>query len=99
MQAQRYQFSVPTANESVSENAISKPCTLQLPPFILSSRVILSSYRFKRDNFHSKNFISNLKQVYKVATIPSKRSADHGCDVRLVERDYPLPPDINAEGY
>ena len=49
--------------------------------------VILSSYRFKRDNFHSENFTSNLKHVYKVATIPNKRSPDHGCYIRLVERD------------
>ena len=35
----------------------------------------------------------------KVTTIPNKRSPDHGCDIRLVERDCPLPPDINAEGH
>ena len=31
--------------------------------------VILPCYHFKRDNFHSENFISNLKHAYKVAAI------------------------------
>ena len=31
--------------------------------------VILSSYRFKKDNFLSENVILNLKHVYKMATI------------------------------
>ena len=58
-------------------------------------KVILSSYCFKRDNFLSDNVTLNLKHVYKNGH-HCERSSDHGCDVRLVERLGPLPPDIHA---
>ena len=64
MQAQRYILSSifgPRQTQSVSENAISSPCTVQFPPFILSSRVILSIYRFKRDNFLSENVLFEVR--------------------------------------
>ena len=78
LQAQRYILSSifgPQQTQSVSENAISSPCTVQFSPFILSSRVILSIYCFKRDNFLSENVIfeSKTRLAYKSSSKSAKR--------------------------
>ena len=88
--------------QSVSENAISPPCTVQFPPFILPSSpligVILSIYRFKRDNFLSENVIFESNtciqngQYFERSLDPCER------DVRRVERLVPpFLPDENTE--
>ena len=77
----------PRQTHSVSENAISSSCTVQFQPFILSSRVIVSIYRLKRDNFLSENVIFESKTCIK--------NAQHSkslLDVRLVEKLGDLPP-------
>ena len=59
--------------------------------------VILSSYRFKRDNFLSENVILILKCVYKMATIVKQ------AQIMAIWRQTgrlrlgPLPPNIHAE--
>ena len=78
----------PRQTHSVSENAISSSCTVQFRPFILSSRVIVSIYRFKRDNFLSENVIFESKIF-----LPNAQHSKSFLDVRLVEKLGHLPPD------
>ena len=55
-----YYYSPQGKTQSVSENAISPPCTVQFCTIYTveqSLGVILSIYRFKRDNFLFKNVI------------------------------------------
>ena len=63
---------------------------VQFPPFILSNRVILSIYRFKRDNFLSENVIFESKTF-----IQNAHHSKSLLDVRLVEKLGHLPPDKN----
>ena len=55
---------------------------------VLSSRVILSIYRFKRDNFLSANVIFESKTC-----IQNAQHSKSLLDVRLVEKLGHLPPD------
>ena len=61
--------------------------------------VILSSYRFKKDNFHSENLISNLKHAYKVAAVVKESQIIAVTSDWLKDSVRPLPRYKNAEGY
>ena len=58
--------------QSVSENTISPPCTVQFPPFILSSSPLELFFLFTASKgilFFLKTSYLNLKHVYKMASI------------------------------
>ena len=83
--------------QSVSVHAISPPCTAQFCTIYTveqSLGVILSVYRFKRDNFLSENVIFESKTC-----IQNGQYFDPcECDIRRVERLVPPSlPDVNAE--
>ena len=87
--------------QSVSENAISPPCTVQFCTIYTveqSLGVILSIYRFKRDNFLSENVIFESKTCIQDAQYFERSLDPCECDVRRVRRLVPPSlPNENAE--